>query len=224
VREVTIAAMQGNAGRPSGRTAASRAAATMRRAAAAGTLLLAAATAAAAQGPVQGPVPADLDPGAGFVAFLRTSAVGTQNYACVAPGTPAPWKFTGPQATLYVPVFGAWQQIATHFLSANPDEPGVNRPTWQHSLDTSRVWARPVVVIEDPQVVAPGAVAWLLLEVAGKQRGPAGGQWLGQAKYIQRINTKGGVAPATGCAVAADLGKLALVPYSTDYVFFRAAH
>ena len=46
--------------------------------------------------------------------------------------------------------------------------------------------------------------------------------WLTQAKYIQRINTTGGVAPATGCAVATDLGAIALVPYTTDYVFFRA--
>lgn len=213
MRQVVNAVKQAIAGRQSARTV-------LARTAVAGALILAASTAAAAQGPV----PSDLDPGAGFVPFLRTYAVGTQNYVCVAPGTQTPWKFAGPQATLFVPLFGSWQQIATHFLSANPDEPGVNRPTWQHSLDTSRVWAKPVVTITDPAVVAPGAVAWLLLEVSGRQRGPAGGQWLAQAKYIQRIHTAGGVAPATGCAIAGDLGNLVLVPYTTEYVFFRAAN
>ena len=157
------------AGRQSRRTAW-RTAAAMRRATAAGALILATAAGAAAQGPV----PADLDPGAGFVPFLRTHAVGTQNYVCVAPGSAAPWKFAGPQATLFVPLFGSWQQIATHFLSVNPDEGGALRPAWQQSIDTSRVWARPVATVTDPQVVAPGAVAWLLLEVSGAARGPSG--------------------------------------------------
>ena len=219
MRQVVNAMVTGNAGRQSTRAAAWRAAA-RRWLAAAGVLALATATSAAAQGPI----PRDLDPGPGFVPFLRTHAVGTQNYVCVAPGAASPWKFAGPQATLFVPFFGSWQQIATHFLSANPEEPGVNRPTWQHSLDSSRVWAKPVVTITDADVVAPGAVAWLLLEVSGRQRGPSGGAWLAQAKYIQRINTAGGVAPATGCAVAGDLGNIALVPYTTDYVFFRSAH
>jgi hypothetical protein len=85
------------------------------------------------------------------------------------------------------------------------------------------VWAKPIATVTDPAVVAPGAVPWLLLEISGRQRGPAGGSWLSQARYIQRIKTSGGVAPAAGCAVAADLGAIALVPYTTDYVFFRAA-
>ncbi|MBV8865630.1 MAG: DUF3455 domain-containing protein [Acidobacteriaceae bacterium] len=39
--------------------------------------------------------------------------------------------------------------------------------------------------------------------------------------FIQRLNTGGGSAPATGCAVATDVGKQTLVPYSADYFFFR---
>jgi hypothetical protein len=37
---------------------------------------------------------------------------------------------------------------------------------------------------------------------------------------IQRIDTVGGVAPATGCIAAADVGKQARVPYTASYVYF----
>ena len=108
----------------------------------------------------------------------------------------------------------------THFLSLNPEEPGVSRATWQHSLDTSRVWprrSRP----HRAAFVAPGAIPWLKLEVVGRQAGPTGGRFLTQAKFIQRINTAGGSAPATGCSSTTQVGALALSPYAADYVFFR---
>jgi hypothetical protein len=38
--------------------------------------------------------------------------------------------------------------------------------------------------------------------------------------FIQRVNTVGGLAPSTGCANAADVGKKAFVPYTADYFFF----
>ena len=37
--------------------------------------------------------------------------------------------------------------------------------------------------------------------------------------YIQRIKTKGGVAPAMACD-AAGMGKKQTVPYQADYVFY----
>jgi hypothetical protein len=40
--------------------------------------------------------------------------------------------------------------------------------------------------------------------------------------YIQRLNTNGGSAPASGCSAPTDVGKQALVPYAADYYFFRA--
>jgi hypothetical protein len=39
--------------------------------------------------------------------------------------------------------------------------------------------------------------------------------------YVQRLNTKGGLAPTQGCAAAADVGKQVLVPYTADYYFFH---
>jgi hypothetical protein len=183
------------------------------------SLLVLGASRAAMAGPG---LPAEFTP-AGHEPFLRTRAVGTQNYACVAPGTTTPWKFLGPQATLYYTLAGNFvQQIATHVLSSNPEEPGVLRATWQQSFDTSRVWAKAIVTVDDPQIVAPGAIPWLLLEVVGRQRGPMGGSSFAQTTYIQRVETAGGVAPAlSACATSTDFGKLVFVPYETDYVFFR---
>jgi hypothetical protein len=168
-------------------------------------------------------VPATLEPPAGFVLFFAAHAVGTQNYVCLPSGTAYAWRFIAPQATLSAVVKGAGpQQVMTHFLSPNPDEAGTARPTWQHSVDTSRVWGRAIASSIDPAYVEPGAIPWLLLEQIGVERGPAGGAFLTQTAYIQRINTSGGVAPSTGCAQPTDVGALALVPYETDYAFYRA--
>jgi hypothetical protein len=60
-----------------------------------------------------------------------------------------------------------------------------------------------------------------LLQSIGSQEGPAGGKALIKTSYIQRLNTNGGSAPATGCSVASDVGKQSLVPYSADYIFFH---
>ena len=73
-----------------------------------------------------------------------------------------------------------------------------------------------------PNYVAPGAIAWLLLEVVGRAEGPIGGAQLKRTTFIHRVNTQGGMAPAAGCNTVSQLGAIALVPYSTDYIFYRA--
>ena len=169
------------------------------------------------------PVPSNLEVPAGHTLFLATRAVGTQNYVCVtgAKRTVA-WRFIGPQATVFVdPGDGFQQQATTHFLSVNPSE-GLARPTWQHSIDTSRVWARVRSSSTDQNYVAPGAVPWLLLEMAGTELGPTGGAFMAATTFIQRVNTSGGVAPSTGCTNDDHLGTTVLVPYTTDYFFYRA--
>jgi len=173
----------------------------------------------AAAGPAQGLPPVLIPDGA--TPYLRTHAVGTQNYICLATGSGLAWRFIGPQATLFVTVFGAEQQVTTHFLSPNPDEAGTFRATWQASFDSSRVWAQASQIVDDPAVIGTGNIPWLLLQRVGARRGPTGGSLLSQATWIQRVNTIGGVAPATGCSQSTDTGKIALVPYGTDYVFLR---
>ena len=92
------------------------------------------------------PAPANLAVPQGNEVFLHGRAVGTQNYVCLPTATGIRWVFVAPQATLFVPVFGELQQqVTTHFLSPNPAEAGIARPTWMQSFDSSQVWgARPL--------------------------------------------------------------------------------
>jgi hypothetical protein len=165
-------------------------------------------------------VPSELQVSDDQKLYLIGHAVGTQNYVCVLKGTSFTWLPFGPQATLFD---DHGDQIATHFPSANPDEGGKPRPTWQHSRDTSAVWAEAVEILDDPAYVEPGAIPWLLLERRGGAVGPNGAHRLAETTFIQRVYTTGGVAPATGCAEAKNVGDKALVPYETEYYFYKPA-
>ena len=175
-------------------------------------------TSASAQTVSPPAVPANLAVPADKIAFLIGHAYGTQHYSCLPSGKSVAWTLYGPQATLFDVAAG---QIVTHFLSPNPDENGVPRATWQHSKDTSAVWAFATASSTDPDYVAPGAIPWLRLEVVGAQSGPLGGDRLIQTTHIHRVNTTGGVAPGNGCKTSNDVGKKTLVPYETDYIFYR---
>jgi hypothetical protein len=155
----------------------------------------------------------------GNKAFLAGHAVGTQNYICLPSDSGFAWILFGPQATLFN---DDDQQTITHFLSPNPREPGTLRATWQHSRDTSAVWAMATVTYANADVVEPSAIPWLLLKVVGTQDGPTDGDKLSETTFIHRVNTSGGIAPATGCALSADIGKRAFVPYEADYFFYKA--
>src|SRR5262249_11320585 len=155
--------------------------------------------------------------------FLKTQAVGTQNYICLPSSSGFAWTFFSPQATVSVSLSSdVRQQVITHFLSPNPVENGTPRTTWQSSFDTSVVWGRAIQNTSAPNYVAQGAIPWLLLQPTGTQQGPTGGNLMAQTTYIHRLNTAGGVAPATGCSQASNVGAMALVPYTADYLFYRA--
>jgi hypothetical protein len=166
------------------------------------------------------PVPSNIQVPAGNKAFLQGHAVGTQDYICLPSASGFAWTFFGPQATLFD---DKQKQVITHFLSPNPSEGGTARATWRHSRDTSTVWASATASSSDPAFVAPDAIPWLLLQVVGAQDGPTGGHKLTATTFIQRLNTSGGIVPATGCTSSTDVGKKAFVPYTADYFFYRAA-
>lgn len=176
-----------------------------------------------------------LTPPEGNSAFLLGHGVGTQGYVCLPSGVgSASWTVNGarPEATLFTHVFGEAVQIITHFLSpvVNPNDIGPKPPrfgdvTWQSSFDSSRVWAQKQKSIpagSEASCPNGGSIDCLLLQVIGSDEGPAGGRLLTRTTFIQRLNTNGGSAPATGCFVPGDVGHQALVPYSADYFFFRA--
>ncbi len=172
-------------------------------------------------------IPSNLEVPSGNTLYLKTQASGTQNYICLPSATGFAWTFLAPTATLFMQ--SRWnngelgQQITTHFLSPNPQEDGQPRPTWQSSFDTSAVWAKAIASSTDAAYVAPGSIPWLLLEATGTQRGSTGGVMLAETTYLQRLNTSGGVAPSSGCTQASQVGTTALVPYTTDYYFYRAS-
>jgi hypothetical protein len=156
--------------------------------------------------------------------------VGTQNYVCLPcpnPTTPAAscpdasgfaWLLFTPEATLFD---DAGEQLTTHFFSPNPAENGTIRVTWEHSGDTSTIWAKLLHPSSDPRFVAAGAVPWLLLQVVHAEDGSSPNGVLTQTTFVQRLSTHGGVAPSTGCSGLADVGAKAFIPYSADYFFFR---
>jgi len=165
-------------------------------------------------------VPADIEVLPPNQAFLIGHAFGSQNYECQPSeslGRPA-WTLFTPQATLFNDSF---DQLITHFNSPNPDEGNgavVVRATWQSSTDSSRFWAKATGVV----TVDPTAIAWVRLQVVGTRRGPTGGDELSESTFVQRVNTKGGLAPTTGCDQLNDVGARAFVPYTADYVFYRS--
>jgi len=175
-----------------------------------------------------------ITPPIGHSAFLLGHGVGTQGYVCLPSGIGASWTVNAarPEATLFTNLFGQAQQIITHFLSPNtnpnefaPKPLPFGNVTWQSSFDSSKVWAQTqhfVTAGSEPSCPNTGSIACVLLQVIGEEQGPAGGKLLTKTTFIQRLNTNGGSAPATGCSVAGDVGKQALVPYSADYFFFRA--
>jgi len=175
-----------------------------------------------------------ITPPVGNSAFLVGHGVGTQGYVCLPTAAGgASWTVNGarPEATLFTRVFGEAVQIITHFLSpvVNPNDIGPKPPrfgdvTWQSSFDSSRVWAQKknfILAGSEESCPNGGAIDCLLLQVIGSDEGPTGGRSLTKTTFIQRLNTNGGSAPATGCLVTCDVGKQVLVPYTADYFFFR---
>jgi hypothetical protein len=147
--------------------------------------------------------------------FLVAHGVGTQNYECQPAGTlgHVAWTLFTPQATLFNDLR---DQLITHFSSPNPIEGDNVRVTWQDSADTSRVWARATASDTDP----PTELRWVRVDAVGTPAGPPRGGALSRTTFIQRVNTEGGLAPATGCDHLNDAGRKAFVPYAADYVFY----
>jgi hypothetical protein len=164
-------------------------------------------------------VPGDIEAPAGLKLVLVGHAVGTQNYICApaSTATGVDWFFIGPQATIFD---DEGRQIMTHYQSKNPFKNDALHATWQHSGDTSAVWATKLRGSTDSAYVAPDAIEWLLLEMTGALTGPFGGAKLANVKYLQRVNTAGGLNPSTGCTPST-VNTRKFVNYTADYYFYN---
>ncbi len=165
-------------------------------------------------------VPAEIELSSAYKLFYFGHAVGTQNYMCAPAATASgvDWFFIGPQATLFD---SAGEQVVTHFLSRNTMQNDALQATWQHSRDSSKVWARRLNGSVDPAYVAPDAIEWLLLEVTRPQAGPTDGAKLNAAVRIHRVNTVGGIKPPAAECTAATINTRKFVPYEADYYFYK---
>ncbi len=146
-------------------------------------------------------VPAALALPPGEEAALRLEARGTQNYECRpkgdAPST-TEWAFVAPEAELFD---ASGKQVVKHYAG----------PTWESTEDGSKVVG---AVKERADAPVPDAIPWLLLSAT--ESSPRG--MLAGVKSIQRIDTRGGKAPAGTCAT----GEVLKVPYTAVYWFSRA--
>jgi hypothetical protein len=141
-------------------------------------------------------------PAGNSVAF-QAYAVGVQIYRWSGTG----WSFAGPEAVLFANA-GRNAVVGTHY--AGPDGP--TRPVWQ-SVSGSLVVGDGL----NPQrcIVDPEAIPWLRLGAVSSE-GP--GAFAG-VTYIQRVNTVGGKAPSVP---GGSEGEVARVPYTADYLFYKA--
>jgi hypothetical protein len=171
-------------------------------------LIIAGVTAACAAPPLAvGPVPDALKPSAGERAAFVRHARGVQIYRCdAADGAAVKWTFVAPEAQLFESV-SSQAAIGAHGAG----------PFWQDG-DGSRTVGK--VKARADAANAAADIPWLLLTTSADGTGRGR---MSAVTSIQRINTAGGVAPASGCGVPADIGKQARVPYTSDYVFFVRA-
>jgi len=166
------------------------------------TAVLVATASAGAQGQVtqdestERTVPAVLVPPAGNVLSSVFRAEGVQVYQCAA----GAWTFLEPAATLNGVGRGvAGRRTAIHFRG----------PSWESPNDGSLVEAK--AVANSP---VTGSIPELLLQ-ASKNRGDG---VFGHVTYVQRLATRGGVAPTGACTDGATAG----VPYRAEYRFYTA--
>ncbi len=153
-------------------------------------------------------VPASLQVPAGNKVSFHAYAVGVQIYGATASATSPTgfaWTFRAPEAVLFD---ADGNMVGIHYAFAGP-----TRPAWESESGSRVVGARTM----PPVTVTPGAIPWLVLSaVPADTIGPG---IFARTTYIQRVNTMGGLAPATA---PTQLGQEARVPYTAEYFFFRA--
>ena|ERR1700686_2204169 len=143
-------------------------------------------------------VPPELQPPANEQLLLQVHAKGDQVYTCKSDAAQLSWTLKAPDAQLFDK---DGKPFGKHF----------GGPSWEAN-DGSRVTGKAVANAPSPDA---DSIPWLLLNVVSHD----GSGVLSRATIIQRLNTKGGKAPASGCD-ASHAGQEVRVPYSADYLFY----
>lgn len=153
---------------------------------------------------MQDGLPAAVQVPAGHKVALETVGVGRITYECRARAGAQgqfAWAFVGPEARLDN---RQGQPVGRYY---GPPA------TWE-STDGSWVSGTQVAVAP----AAPGSIPLQLVKTD-----PANGRGaMTGVTFIQRVATRGGVAPATPCHAGA-VGAVEVVPYQADYILWKAA-
>lgn len=139
---------------------------------------------------------------AGQTLKMLTTGVGEITYECREKKDMAgqhEWVFVAPVATLY----GADKSTVGKYYGG---------PTWE-AADGSKVSGKQLAV-------APAGPGNIPLQLVKTDPAMGAGAMQGLS-YIQRLNTRGGVAPAMTCDAAAK-GQRQQVKYAADYAFYGA--
>jgi hypothetical protein len=137
-------------------------------------------------------IPAKLVPPQEGPLVGKYAAKGVQIYVCTA----SEWGFKAPEAEL---IDARGRPFAKHYAG----------PTWE-APDGSKIVGE---ILASKPAPKTDAIPWLLLSVESSGSGVLAG-----ARFVQRINTSGGVGPTGACPTA---GTERRVDYTADYIFYK---
>jgi hypothetical protein len=130
----------------------------------------------------------------GHVVLAKAPAKGVQIYTCKADGS---WSSPAvPDALL----FDGKGAIVMHHYKG---------PAWEAADGSKVTGALPPKAADTPN---PNAIPWLLLDAGGTGK-------FSNVKFVQRTDTEGGKAPATGCDKD-HAGTEARIDYKANYYFY----
>jgi hypothetical protein len=141
-------------------------------------------------------IPAKLAPPQEAPLVGKYTAKGVQIYVCTVKGGGSEWSFKAPEAEL---IDAQGKPFAKHYAG----------PTWE-APDGSKIVGK---ILASEPATQTGAIPWLLLSAESSGSGVLGG-----ARFVQRVNTSGGVGPTGACPTA---GTERRVDYTADYIFYK---
>jgi Protein of unknown function (DUF3455) len=141
-------------------------------------------------------IPPALAPQQGAILLGSYAAKGVQIYVCRVKGATNEWALKAPEAKL---VDAEGRLFAKHYAG----------PSWE-APDGSKAVGK---VLANEPALKPGAIPWLLLSAESSGSGALAG-----VRFVQRVDTSGGVAPSGACPT---VGAEQRVDYTADYIFYK---
>ena len=143
-------------------------------------------------------IPEQIKPPVGSSPILTTHAKGDQIYQCTLNNSAYSWQLQAPDAKLFD---AQGQLVGDHYVG----------PVWEYK-EGSRVVGR---ILNKIDVAPDSSISWLLVEVIANK----GDGLFSDVRFINRINTHGGLSPMSGCD-SNHLGTEKRVAYTADYIFY----